>query len=80
LKIALVLKNPELAVQAELQEAHIRMISGAWLAMKWTNWIVLIGLIISIVGLLSGFLGNCDVLTKQISNTSGAGPFSVLLR
>lgn len=51
MKLEIAMISPELAAQAESQEAHIRLMSGAWLAITWTLPLVSAGAIMTLIAL-----------------------------
>ena len=52
MKLRVLLKEPELAALLDSKEAHIRLLSGTWGAIRSTRWFVYAGLVISLIGIV----------------------------
>jgi hypothetical protein len=74
IKLQLAMANVDFDAVAESNEAHIRLMFGAWLSMKWTSTIVLIGFFVSslffIISIYGWVLGELTSRTFPYSLSS----------
>lgn len=72
MKLDILLHQPNLASVVDSNEAHIRLMSGTWLAIRYTQPLLLIGAVFSLVGLLVTYAPGVHAMLRLDSSNLNA--------